>query len=63
MRHRAREMLVSQRTQLLNGFAWFASERTPTNRIEGRVTASQIAAAGIVGAGNPGRFAPTSWWR
>jgi hypothetical protein len=56
-------MLVSQRTQLLNGFAWFASERTPTNRIEGRVTASQIAAAGIVGAGNPGRFAPTSWWR
>ena len=25
--------------------AWFSSERTPTNRIEGRVTASQIAAA------------------
>jgi hypothetical protein len=25
--------------------AWFPSERTPTNRIEGRVIASQIAAA------------------
>jgi hypothetical protein len=25
--------------------AWFSSERTATNRIEGRVTASQIAAA------------------
>jgi hypothetical protein len=25
--------------------AWFTSERTPTNRIEGRVTASHIAAA------------------
>jgi hypothetical protein len=25
--------------------AWFSRERTPTNRIEGRVTASQIAAA------------------
>jgi hypothetical protein len=25
--------------------AWFSSERTPTNRIEGRITASQIAAA------------------
>ena len=25
--------------------AWFSSERTPTNRIEGRVTASHIAAA------------------
>jgi hypothetical protein len=24
--------------------AWFSSERTATNRIEGRVTASQIAA-------------------
>ncbi len=25
--------------------AWFSNERTPTNRIDGRVTASQIAAA------------------
>jgi len=25
--------------------AWFSSDRTATNRIEGRVTASQIAAA------------------
>jgi len=36
--------------------AWFSSERTATNRIEGRVTASQIAVASVasfIGAATP----------